>query len=159
MKKYRVKLSDEERAALHRLTRLGKRGKTTARKMTRARTLLLADQGASDAEISATLGVGLLTVERTRWRFNEARLASLEDRPRPGGPHLLSKKAEARLVAEARRAPPAGHERWTLRLLARRVVELGLADACSHETVRRVLRRRGVSLKKLFVKPRRGGMK
>ena len=99
------------------------------------------------ANISAALGVGLLTVERTRLRFSESRLASLEDRPRPGGPRLLGRKAESRLVAEARRAPPAGHGRWTLRLLARRVVELGLADACSHETVRRVLKRRGVSLK------------
>lgn len=86
MKKYRVELSDEERAALQRLTRRGRRGETSARKLTRARILLLADEGASDTEIVAALGVGLKTVEQMRRRFSEAGFNSLEERPRTGRP-------------------------------------------------------------------------
>jgi transposase len=138
MKKYLVDLTDDERAVLQALVR---RGKTQARKVTRARILLHANRGASDAAIVAALGVGLATVERTRRRFVEAGLEALNERPRPGARPCLSEKAEARLVAEACSAAPEGREHWTMRLLAGRVVELGLADSCSHETVRRVLKK------------------
>jgi transposase len=140
MKKYLVDLTDDERAALQALIR---RGKTQARKVTRARILLHANRGASDAEIVTALGVGMATVERTRRRFVEAGLEALNERPRPGARPRLSEKAEARLVAEACSAAPEGREHWTMRLLAGRVVELGLADSCSHETVRRVLKKSG----------------
>jgi putative transposase len=86
MKKYRVELTDEERAALQKVIRRGRRGKTSARKMTPARVLLLADAGASDTEIVAALGVGLKTVERMRRRFVEAGLGALDERPRAGRP-------------------------------------------------------------------------
>lgn len=138
MKKYLVDLTDDERAMLQALVR---RGKTQARKVTRARILLHAARGASDAAIVAALGVGLATVERTRRRFVEAGLEALNERSRPGARPRLSEKAEARLVAEACSAAPEGREHWTMRLLAGRVVELGLADSCSHETVRRVLKK------------------
>ena len=142
MKKYLVDLADEERAALQALIR---RGKTQARKVTRARILLHANRGASDSEIVTALGVGQATVERTRRRFVEEGLAALNERPRPGARRRLSEKAEARLVAEACSAAPGGRGRWTVRLLAGRVVELGLAASCSHETVRRVLKKSGSS--------------
>lgn len=86
MKKYRVELSGEERAALQKLIRRGRRGETSARKVARARILLLSDAGASDTEIVAALGVGLKTVEQMRRRFNEAGLGALDERPRPGRP-------------------------------------------------------------------------
>lgn len=138
MKKYLVDLTDDERTTLHALIR---RGKTQARKVTRARILLHADRGATDTEIVSAVGVGIATVERTRRRFVEEGLEALNERPRPGARRRLSARAEARLVAEACSAAPEGREHWTVRLLAGRVVELGLADSCSHETVRRVLKK------------------
>jgi transposase len=145
MKKCRVVLTDEERAALRRVTRRGSRGQTSARKVRRAHILLLADSGASDEEVVAALGVVPATVTRTCRRFAQGGLDAIEDQPRSGSAWLRGDKI-TRLVAEARRAPPGGRERWTLRLLAHRVVELGLADSCSHETVRRVLKNSGVNL-------------
>jgi transposase len=142
MKKYLVDLTADERATLQALVR---RGKTQARKVTRARILLHAARGAADSEIVTALGVGLATVERTRRRFVEEGLAALNERPRPGARRRLPEKAEARLVAEACSAAPEGRKRWTMRLLAGRVVELGLAPSCSHETVRRVLKKSGSS--------------
>jgi transposase len=142
MKKYLVDLTADERATLQALVR---RGKTATRKLTRARILLHAARGATDAEIVAALGVGQATVERTRRRFVEEGLGALDERPRPGARPRLSEKAEARLVAEACSRAPEGREHWTMRLLAGRVVELGLAESCSHETVRRVLKKSGSS--------------
>jgi len=142
MKKYIVDLTEDERASLQALIR---RGKTPARKITRARILLHAARGATDAEIVTALGVGQATVERTRRRFVEEGLGAISERPRPGARPRLSEKAEARLVAEACSQAPEGRGRWTMRLLAGRVVELGLAESCSHETVRRVLKRSGSS--------------
>jgi transposase len=138
MKKYLVDLTEDERATLQALVR---RGKSQARKVTRARILLRAARGATDSEIVMALGVGQATVERTRRRFVEEGLGALNERPRPGARRRLSEKAEARLVAEACSQAPEGREHWTVRLLAGRVVELGLADSCSHETVRRVLKK------------------
>ncbi len=142
MKKYLVDLTADEGATLQALVR---RGKTAARKVTRARILLHAARGATDAEIVAALGVGQATVERTRRRFVEAGLGALDERPRPGARPRLSEKAEARLVAEACSQAPEGREHWTMRLLAGWVIELGLAESCSHETVRRVLKKSGSS--------------
>jgi transposase len=138
MKKYLVDLTDDERATLQALVR---RGQTQSRKVTRARILLHAARGATDSEIVTALGVGIATVERTRRRFVEAGLEALNERPRPGARRRLSARAETRLVAEACSAAPQGRKHWTVRLLAGRVVELGLAASCSHETVHRVLKK------------------
>jgi transposase len=137
-KKYLVKLSAEER---HELQQLIRRGKTSARKITRARILLKAADGSTDDEIVAALGVGIATVERVRKRFEAHRLDGLNDRPRPGKKPKLDAKAEARLIAEACSKAPEGRESWTLQLLADRVVELKLADSYSYEAVRRVLKK------------------
>jgi transposase len=142
MKKYIVDLAEDERATLQTLVR---RGKTSARKVTRARILLHAARGATDSEIVTALGVGQATVERTRRRFVEGGLEAINERPRPGARPRLSERAEARLVAEACSRAPEGRGRWTVRLLAGRVVELGLAESCSHETIRRVLKKSGSS--------------
>lgn len=86
MKKYAVELNDEERASLKKLIRRGRRGETSARKVARARILLMSDAGASDTEIIAAVGVGLKTVEQMRRRFVEAGLGALNERPRAGRP-------------------------------------------------------------------------
>jgi len=137
-KKYVIDLTSEERAMLEQLTR---RGRARARKLTRARILLKADEGLTDEEIAAALDVGIATVGRTRQRFVEANLAALEERPRPGGERKLTGTQEAPLVAVACTPAPAGQRRWTLRLLADKVVELGFADAIARETVRQVLKK------------------
>lgn len=140
-KKYIVDLSADECEQLQLLMR---RGKTSARKLTRARILLKAHEGASDAQIVAALNVGIATVERLRKRFVEAGLDALNERPRPGKQPKLDRKAQARLIAEACAKAPAGRQRWSL--LADRVVELKLADACSYETIRRTLKKTSSSL-------------
>ena len=141
-KKYLVKLSAEQRDELQQLIR---RGKASARKITRARVLLKAADGSTDEEIVSALGVGVATVERVRKRFKERGLDGLNDRPRPGKKPKLDTKAEARLIAEACSQAPEGRERWTLQLLADRVVELKLADAYSYEAVRRALKKTNLS--------------
>lgn len=140
MKKlYVVQLSTEERQDLLAFIRAGKAG---ARSLRRARTLLLSDEGRTDEEIASALHVGKATVARTRQRFaTEGLQAALGERPRPGGERKLSDKQEAHLIALACTSPPEGRERWTLRLLAGRMVELGVVDSISYETVRRTLKK------------------
>jgi transposase len=137
-KKYQVTLSPAEREEREHLIR---RGQASARKLTRARILLKAAARQTDGDITRALGVGIATVERTRQRFVEAGLAALSERPRPGNTPKLDGKAEARLIAEAWGPAPDGRERWTLQLLADRVVTLELAEAYSDESVRRVLKK------------------
>jgi transposase len=137
-KKYLVDLTAEERATLEQLVR---RGRGRARKLTRARILLQADEGLSDEEIVTALAVGTATVERTRQRFVEESLGALEEHPRPGGKRKLTDKQEAHLIAVACTPAPRGQHRWTLRLLADKVVELGFSDTIARETVRQVLKK------------------
>jgi transposase len=137
-KKYIVDLTAEARTVLEQLLH---KGKSNARKLTRARILLHADEGETDAEIATALTVGVATVERTRQRFVEANLEALHDRPRPGGQCKLSGKQEAHLIAVACTPAPEGHTRWTLQLLAEQVVTLGFAQSSARETVRQVLKK------------------
>lgn len=137
-KKYVVDLTAEERSTLEQLLQ---KGKSRARKLTRARILLQADEGLTDEEIAMALAVGVATVERTRRRFVEANLEALNELPRPGGPCKLSGKQEAHLIAVACTPAPSGHTRWTLQLLAEQVVELGFAESIARETVRQVLKK------------------
>jgi transposase len=141
-KKYLVTLSDNEREHLEHLLHSGTHA---TRKVTRARLLLKAAEGWQDSAIAAALAVGSATVERLRQRFVEEGLGALEERPRPGTQPKLDAKAEARLIAEACSAAPEGRQRWTLHLLADRVVALGLAPSYSYESVRRVLKKRSSS--------------
>jgi transposase len=137
-KKYVVDLTAEERTTLEQLVQ---RGKSSARKLTRARILLQADEGLTDEEIAMALDVGIATVERTRQRFVEANLEALNERPRPGGQRKLSGKQEAHLIAVACTPAPSGQSHWTLQLLADQVVELGFAESIARETVRQVLKK------------------
>ena len=135
-------LTDDEREQLRALTR---RGTTSARRIRRARVLLLAADGLPDRRIAEAVGCCVATVENVRRRFAAARLGALDERPRPGAARALDGKGEALLVGLARSAPPRGRATWTLRLLADRLVELGAVEAISEETVRRALKKTGAS--------------
>ena len=138
-KKYRVTLTTEEREAL---TTLIQKGFVGVRKLTRAHILLLADEGESDEVIAEALHTSLSTVQRTRQRFvEEGCEAALHERRRPGKKRLLQGRTEAFLVALACSDPPIGRKRWTMQLLADRLVELTVVEAISDETVRRTLKK------------------
>ena len=145
MKKYHVTLTAEERAELEQL--LGK-GKAAATKLAHARVLLKADEspggpGLSDAQIVEAVEVSRNTVCRVRERFVEQGLeAALVRKPAARAyARKLDGRGEAHLVALACSPPPEGRKRWTMQLLADRVVTLGHAAALSDETVRRVLKK------------------
>jgi transposase len=145
-KRYVVTLTADERRQLEALTRAGKR---SARTVTRARVLLLADQGDGgpgweDRRVAEALGCGHRTVERVRERFVTDGLdAAITHKPqdKPSRTPVLDGKAEAKLVALACAATPDGRKAWTLRMLADKLVELEVVESVSHETVRRVLKK------------------
>lgn len=140
---YVVDLTEEERTILLELIKSGKHG---ARKLNRARILLLADEGKSDREIAEALHTGQSTVQRTRQRFIEGNLESaLNERPRPGARLKLDKKGEAVLIALTDSKPPSGQKRWTLELLSERLVELKIVDDISTETIRLRLKKTSAS--------------
>ena len=135
--RYVVTLSSQERATLRELVKGGSR---QVRRIKRAQVLLAADAGATDEQIAKNVSVGTSTVFRTRRRFVEEGLeAALSEESRPGGERKLSPKEEALLVAVACSAPPKGFARWTLELLAGRLIQLTCHKRLSRETVRRRL--------------------
>jgi transposase len=145
-KVYRVSLTADERAALGALIR---GGRASALRLARARILLKADQGDdgpawSDAAVAAALDVAENTVANVRQRFVERGLdGALTRKPqdRPSKPRTLDGRAEARLVALACSEPPAGRARWTLQLLADRLVALRVVETISADTVGRALKK------------------
>ena len=145
MKKYIVTLTDEERESLRLLTT---KGKAAARKLLHARILLKADTnpggpGWSDSQIAQGLDAGTATVERVRQQFVEEGLeAALERRkPRREYERRLDGVAEARLTVLACSRAPAGRKRWTLQLLADRMVEFKYVCEVSADTIGRVLKK------------------
>jgi hypothetical protein len=148
-KRYRVTLTEEERTELSSMV---SKGKSNARKLVRARILLLADQAAggsakSDPEIVEALGCGRATVERVRRAFVEEGLEETLE-PSPSTriyERKLDGRIEAHLVALACGAPPEGRCGWTLRLLGDRLVALGHVDSVSYETVRQTLKKTTLS--------------
>ena len=140
-KKHAVVLTDEQRDELDRLVNTGRE---SARKITRARVLLMAADGRTDEAIVAALGVSVGTTERVRRRFATGGLdAAVERRPQPPRPakRVLDGDAEARLTKLACSTPPDGHDHWTLDLLADRMVRLNHVAAVSRSTVRRHLKK------------------
>ena len=140
-KRYKVTLEPDERGELEKLI---SRGKGAARRLAHARILLHADQGEGrpgriDAEIAEAVGVSVATIERVRQRFVEEGLeTALSPRP-PRRLYPRKLDGEARLIALACSPPPEGQARWTLRMLAERMVVLGHVETVSHETVRTTL--------------------
>jgi len=149
-KKYVVTLTEEERQMLREMV---SRGKSAARKLTHARVLLKADQNEGgpsweDAAIAQGLEVGRATVERVRKRFVEEGLEAVLDRRRSQRQyqHRLDGDGEAHLIALACSEAPEGRSRWTLRLLANRMVALEYAQKLSKDTVHRTLKKTNLSL-------------
>lgn len=140
MKKvYKVALSEAEQAELQTLI---SKGKTSARKMTRARVLLLAHAGEKDTAIARALQTSVSTVERTRKNLVlEGMKSALEEAPRPGAKPKLDAKGHGFLVALACSTPPKGRGDWTLELLSDRLVALGYVESFSREAVRRALKK------------------
>lgn len=135
--RYLVELADKEREQLEGLLQGGKQ---RVRCVKRAQILLAANQGHTDSEIAKTVSVSLSTVRRSKRRFVEGGLEhALYDRRRPGRSRKLSGEEEALLVATACSKAPEGRSRWTLELLADRMVELTDHEQLSRETVRRRL--------------------
>lgn len=143
-KKYIVRLSKEERELLEDVVR---KLKGTSQKVRRAQVLLKADADGpawTDGRIAEAYGCRRQTVEGIRQRFVEAGFAeTLEGKQRaePAVAKLLDGKQEAQVIATRLGQPPKGYANWSLRLLARKVVELGIVDAVSYETVRRTLKK------------------
>jgi transposase len=139
VKRYRVTLSDEER---ERLESLARKRTAPVRMVRRAQALLLASEAKTDEVIAEQLRMGVATLERLRRRFVEEGLeSSLRERPRPGARPKLGPKEQAFVVALACTKPPEGRERWTMQLLAERVVELQIVPDSTDESIRRLLKR------------------
>ncbi len=137
--KYGVRLTESQREQLQQLTRIGK---SPARQMARARILLKTDEGWRAAKVAEALDLSVGTVFRTKRRWAEGGLeGALQERPRPKRPRKLDQRGEAHLIALACSPAPEGHDHWTLRLLAGKVVELGLAPSMSHEGIRQRLKK------------------
>ena len=149
--RYRVTLTEKERKELEALTR---RGKTHARRVIRARALLLCDAGPNGpawkvADVVEALGISSRTIEHLKKRFVEDGLdIALERKAREKPPRevIFDGAFEARLLALACSEAPAGYQRWTVRLLAEKVVELHIAPAVSHMTIQRALKKMNVNL-------------
>lgn len=142
--KYRVTLTDAEVEMLESLLR---KGKSAARIQTRARILLKAAAGCKDAVIMEALAVSAAMIYKTRQKCVEEGVdAALHDKPRPGQRPKLTDKQCAQVIATACTPAPAGHDHWTLRLLADKVVQWGHADSFSHESVRRLLKKHSEAL-------------
>ena len=138
-KKYIVNLSAEERDALLKLVSTGK---NKARRITRARALLLADQGDTDAQIAHSLNLSVPTIERLRKRvLLEGALATLDDHHRKGVAPKFDEVVELTIVAIACTKAPTGHARWSLKLIAGKLVSLAIVESISSETVRQILKK------------------
>jgi hypothetical protein len=143
-KKYIVRLSEQERKVLEEVV---KKLNGTSQKVRRAQILLKADADGpawTDSRIAEAFGCRRQTVETLRQRFVEAGFSeTLEGKKRATPPieKLLDGEQEAKIIATRLGPPPPGYANWTLRLLARKVVELEIVEAVSHETVRRMLKK------------------
>ena len=145
-KKYIVRLSKEERNTLREVVR---KLKASGQKVRRARILLKADVDGpawNDSRIAEAFDCRRQTVEMIRQRFVETGFQETLDgkkRANPPTRKLLDGEQEAKIIATRLGPPPKGYANWTLRLLARKVVELEIVDTVSYETVRRTLKKMG----------------
>lgn len=143
-KKWKVQLTEEERQKLREMLA---KGTHNSRVLNRARVLLMAHENRYDQEVAEVVGVTVTTVANIRRRYAQDGLeAALHDRPHPRRPPRLDGHQEAYLIALVQSAPPEGRQRWTLRLLADRLVELGVVDGVCPETVRKVLKKQTQAL-------------
>jgi transposase len=138
-KNYSVTLKEGDKAKLQQYLR---KGVASTRSLTRARILLMTNEGRSDKDIQNTLKVSRSTICRIRKRYCTVGLEfAIFERPRSGAPIKIDGRVEAQLTLLACSDPPEGRSRWTLELLADRVVELGKVDSISPMSVHRVLKK------------------
>lgn len=143
-KSHCVKLSAHERQYLQKIV---KSGEDKARKITRCRILLLADKGKTDQEISGALNVCLATIFNIRRRYCRGGLErAISEEARSGQPPKFKGKSMAKITALACSKPPEGRAKWSLRLLADRVIELDIVKTISHVSVRAILKKTNSSL-------------
>jgi len=139
-----VKLKAKERKLLE---QIASKGSEKARKITRCRILMLAGEGKTDTWIMEALGVARNTIRQVRSRYvHEGLESAIEEQPRLGAPEKISGRQRAKITAMACSEPPEGRSRWTLRLIADRLVELEMVDEISHQTVKRILKKTNLSL-------------
>ena len=132
--RYGVRLSPQEKGRLRAMIRSGR---SSAQAITRARILLKTDEGWSAAQVAAALDISERTVFRAKRRYVEEGLDEvLRHRNQVNRYQKVDDRVEAHLIALACSPAPEGHDHWTLRALAGKVVELGLVESLSHETVR-----------------------
>lgn len=141
-----VKLSQKERKVLQKFVAQGKKG---AREINRARILLLSDEGRKDKEITKVLGVSRGTVYNVRKKYKKKEHADildfLREEPRSGRPIEIDSRVEAKVTMIACSDPPEGYGRWTLQMIADKVVELEVMDSISDESIRRTLKKTNLS--------------
>lgn len=143
---YRVVLTPEEKEYLIKNT---KAGTWSPREVKRAQILLNSDnEFKHDQEIARELHCYPATVTKLRERFAKERLGVMHDKERSGRPRIVDGDVEAHVVAIACSKPPAGRERWTMQLIANRVVELTDLEGCSEFAVRQILKKTNLSLGK-----------
>jgi len=138
-----IQLTEQQRNELKKLVSTGS---GQARVLTRARIVLMAAKGEGNQHIADALGVSWRTVIRIKARFKEEGLAAIKEHPRPGRPVRISGDIEAKLVMLACSSPPEGRSRWTLQLLADKMVELGYIDTISDVGVMKRLKKTGFVL-------------
>lgn len=145
-KRRAVKLTKAEREALEKFVGHGRK---SARAITRARILLLSDEGRKDRELTGILGVSRGTVHNVRKKYHQQAHAHildlLQEEPRSGRPIKLDSRVEAKVTMIACSAPPTGCVRWTLHMIADKLVKLEVLDSISHESVRRLLKKTPLS--------------
>ena len=143
-KKNLVKLKPKDKELLEQFIT---KGSQKARTITRARILLMANDGKADTQIIEALGTARNTIRTVRYRYvNQGLEAALNEQPRPGAPDKFTGRNRAKITAIACSRPPEGRSRWTLRLIADTMVELNMVDNISHHTVQRVLKKTNLSL-------------
>ena len=134
-----LELSAVERERLHQFI---SSGKALARHLKHAQVLLKLADGWQNVQVAQAIGVDERTVIRLKKRFlSEGLEATLQDKPRSGAPPKIDGDTKAFVVATACAKAPTGHARWTLRLLAKRLVELEVVDEISHESIRQILKK------------------
>ena len=134
-----IQLSETEQSSL---TKILSRGKSSAHEQRRARVLNLLNRGEHPKQLAKVLQVGIATVYNIQKRYLEEGFESaLTDKPRSGKPPVIKPEAKARITALACSESPAGHARWTLRLLADKAVEMGYIESVSHMEVGRILKK------------------
>ena len=135
----KIKLEEDEVKFLRDFVR---KGRKSARELTRARILILADQQNGDAEIAKTLDVGRNTVWRIKKRYREEGLQSaLTDKPRPGQPKKYTERHEAEIIAQACTKSPDGSKRWSLTLLTEEMRKKEGFETINRESIRLILKK------------------